>query len=463
MGTAIFTGVSGLLSFQRRLDVIASNIANINTTGYRGSRVLFQDLFSQTLEGARATGGGFGGSNPLQVGLGVRVATIDTNFSQGSLITTGVASDLAIQGSGFFTLSDGTTNLFTRDGSFALNSGGFLIDPATGLFVQGFQANSAGVITTDGLPTNLSIPVGGQAIVRPTSFANLVGNLNSDAVIGQEGGSDAGVITRTIRVFDSLGTARDLTVTFTKRLAVDVSGGETRNAWEFSVTFENTEVANVAAGRTGVLLFDSNGLLVDSGSLDGPGGQGFVSGFGTPPDPNSPADSVLIPEVLFTGNDPQNPLNNSIPVTPFTFDLRFNDISELAGESDVTLSNQDGLPRGVLESFNIGDNGTLNGIFSNGLTVVIGQVALATFANVGGLQRAGSNLFRDTPSSGNAQIGAAGSGGRGSITGGVLEGSNVDLGTEFSNMIVTQRGFQANARTITAADLLLQEAVDLIR
>ena len=122
MGSAIFTGVTGLSAFQRRLDVVANNIANVNTPGYRSSRMLFQDLFSQTLQGARAPDGNFGGSNPIQVGLGVRIGTIDVNHTQGSLLTTGVASDLAIQGAGFFVLSDGTGNFFTRDGSFALNS-----------------------------------------------------------------------------------------------------------------------------------------------------------------------------------------------------------------------------------------------------------------------------------------------------------------------------------------------------
>ena len=299
----------------------------------------------------------------------------------------------------------------------------------------------------DGVTSNLSVPVGGQAIVRPTSFANLLGNLNSEAVIGQISGPEAGIVTRIIRVFDSLGTPLDVTITFTKRVQVDDGTGTLFNAWEFSMDFDGTDVTNIAAGTTGVLLFDNTGTFVDSGFVDD-GTDAFTSGFLT-------ADAVSIPISSFTGN--------SIPTTPFDFNLQFESVTELSGDNDLTLSNQDGLPRGVLESFNIGDNGTINGVFSNGLTVVIGQVALANFANVGGLSRSGANLFRETPASGAGQIGVAGTGGRGSITGGVLEGSNVDLGTEFSNMIITQRGFQANARTISAADTLLQEAVNLIR
>ncbi len=436
MGTAMFTGVTGLLAFQRRLDVVANNIANVNTTGYRGSRVLFQDLFSQTLQGSTGPSGSFGGSNPMQVGLGVGIGSIDVNFNDGSLITTGFSTDLAIQGSGFFVLNDGSSDVFTRDGSFALNSNGLLIDPATGLFVQGFGVNAAGVVDTQSIPGDISIPVGGTAIVQATSVATLLGNLSSDATAGD-------TVTRTLRVFDSLGTEQDIVVTFTKR--AQVTDGIAFNAWEYSASFNGTDVTNLPVGGvTGVLLFDNNGVFHDSGSVDV--GDAFTA---------FPGTEVSIPAVLFTGP--------SIPLTSFDFDLDFAAITELSAASDVTLSAQDGFPRGILESFNVGLNGTINGVFTNGLTRVLGQVALASFSNVAGLERSGNNLFRESPGSGAAQVGVAGTGGRGDVAGGVLEGSNVDLATEFSNMIVTQRGFQANARTITAADTILQETVNLIR
>lgn len=434
MGTALFTAVTALQGYQRRLDVIASNIANVNTTGYRGSRVLFQELFSQTLQGASAPSGNFGGSNALQVGLGVRIGAIDIDFGQGALLTTGVASDMAIQGSGFFVLSTGEGNLYTRDGSFALNSNGELMDPGTGLLVQGFLADGFGVIDPNATPTNIAVPVGGTAIVQTTSLATLIGNLNSDAVAGD-------IVTRTIRVFDSLGTRRDVVLTFTKRPQLN-DGTALRNAWEWRAEFNGTDVSNTAGG-TGVLLFDDSGVFTSVGAETG--------GVFTP----ITGDLVSIPAALFTGD--------SVPTAPFDFNINFGAITELSAANDVTLSAQNGFPRGVLENFNIGANGTINGVFSNGLTIIIGQVALANFANVGGLMRTGDNLFRESPSSGPAQVGTAGTGGRGSVSGGVLEGSNVDLGTEFSNMIITQRAFQANARTITAADTLLLETVNLIR
>lgn len=421
MGTAIYTGVTGLLAHQRRLDVVANNIANVNTTGYRGARMLFQDLFSQTLQGARAPVGSLGGSNPVQVGLGVRIGSIDTNFNQGSLVTTGVASDLAIQGAGFFVLSDGAASYFTRDGSFTLNGDGELIDPATELKVQGYRANSQGEIDTNTQPMDLIVPVGGQAIVRATETVQLTGNLSSEA-----DPTIPTTVVRNVRVYDSLGAARDISVTFTKDAAV--------NLWTWSATYDNgTNVVTLGTSAPAEIQFDTDGIVAS-------GGAGTIT---------------------LTAADLGNPPGQ--PADPFTFNIDFNGITQLSGNSDVTVFNQDGFPRGVLESFNIGEDGTINGVFTNGLTRVIGQVALANFSNVGGLMRVGSNLFRDTPASGTAQVGLPEQGGRGSVSGGVLEGSNVDLGTEFSSMIITQRGFQANARTITASDTLLQETVNLIR
>lgn len=449
MGTALFTAVTGLKAFQRRLDVIANNIANVNTVGYRGARVLFGDLFSQTLEGSSAPDGNFGGTNPSQVGLGVGIATIDIDHGQGSLTTTGFASDLAIQGAGFFILNDGAANTFTRDGSFSVNANGFLIDPATGLFVQGFPIDAAGNVDTQAEVGNLQIPLGGAAIVQATMLTNLVGNLSADATIGDPLAIPPippDTITRRIRVFDSLGTAREIELTFTKIAQVD-DGGTLFNAWEWDAIFDGNSVVNFGAtgGTRSVLLFNPDGSLAQSGFDDGAGN--FVAAL-MPGEFNTSITA-------FPGD--------SVPVTPFEFNIDFNGVTSLSGSSEVTNPTQDGFPLGVLENFNIGESGIINGIFSNGLTRVLGQVALATFSNVAGLERAGNNQFRQSSSSGMAQIGQSNTGGRGSIGGGVLEGSNVDLGTEFSNMIITQRGFQANARTITTADTLLGEAVNLVR
>ncbi len=448
MGTAIFTGLTGLQAFQRKLDVIANNIANVNTTAFKGARVSFGDLFSQTIESAGTPSGNFGGTNPSQVGLGVRLASIDINHSQGSLLQTGVSSDLAIQGSGFFVLSDSVGQVFSRDGAFSLNANGELVHTATGLFVQGFPAID-GVIDSQGVVGNIQVSVGGQAIVQATTLTTLGGNLTAEATEGDPLAIPpipATTATRTIRVFDSLGSPRDILLTFTKIEQVDV-GGTLFNAWAFDATFDGVSAVNVgtSGGTRAVLLFNDDGSLSQYGFDDGAGAFAGTLAAGEP----------VLSVANITGE--------TLPVMPFDFNISFDNMSHLSGDSQVNNPNQDGFPLGVLEAFNIGSGGIVNGIFSNGLSRVLGQVALATFANVGGLERIGDNLFRTSTSTGLAQIGTADSGGRGSINGGALEGSNVDLGTEFSNMIITQRGFQANARTITTADTLLGEAVNLVR
>ncbi len=419
MGMAMLTAVTGLQSHQTRLDVIANNIANVNTVGYRSSRVLFQDLFSQLLRGGSAPVGNFGGSNPQQVGLGVRVGSIDVNHQQGSLLSTGVSSDLAIQGNGFFVLSDGLKTAYTRDGSFDLNANGMLIDPATGMRVQGYIADETGIVNTDKPPEDISIPIGSAGIARSTSNVYLIGNLNANAPTVPT----PTTVSRTIEVYDSLGTARLVTINFTKQATP-------ANQWLWESTYDGNSVGS------GTLNFSTTGDL-----------------------PDGTTGAITIPATLMntTGSQPND----------LTFNIDFSDLTQMAtGEtsgSDVSIRSQDGFPRGVLESFNIGANGEIIGVFSNGLTRVFAQVALATFSNVGGLVRDGNNMYIETPASGVSQIGSPRSGGRGTVSGGVLENSNVDLGTEFSSLIVTQRGFQANARTITAADTLLQETVNLGR
>ncbi|MFP6582277.1 MAG: flagellar hook protein FlgE, partial [Candidatus Hydrogenedentota bacterium] len=436
MSSALFTAVTGLQAFQRKLNVIANNIANVNTTGYRGARVLFQDLFSQTLSGGSPPVGSLGSTNPQQIGLGVRISSIDIDHTQGSLASTGNASDLAIQGNRFFILSNGAGATFTRDGSFGLSTNGFLEDSATGFFVQGYSADITGAINTNGAVGNIQIPVGGQSIVQATTITNLVGNLSAEAESADPLAVPpvlATVVTRTIRAYDSLGVARDIDLIFTKVDQID-DGGTLYNAWEYRAEFEGQEV-QVSVPDAGALLFNSDGSLHAIGSVDG-ANVFTASAAGT--------ENISIPLSLFPGP--------SIPDTPMEFEINFSSVTELSGGTDITNPTQDGFPRGVLQDYTIGENGLITGIFTNGLTRTLGQVALATFSNLGGLARIGNNQFVETPSSGLAQIGTSNTGGRGSISGGVLESSNVDLATEFSNMIIAQRGFQAIARTITAAD-----------
>ncbi len=416
MSVAMNTGVSGMLAQQRRLDVVANNIANVNTVGYRSSRVIFQDLFSQTLQGGVGATDTFGGTNPMQVGMGVSLGSIDVVHTEGSLLTTGINTDVAIQGNGFFVLSDANGQTYSRDGSFQLNSQGTLVDPASGRTVQGWIADSAGTLDVTTPPGDIQLGIGGVATARATSSASLIGNLDSDALVGD-------VVTRTVRVYDSLGTPRDLALNFTKLAAP-------ANSWTWDAQFGGASVG------TGTLTFNADGSM---------------------PAGTTGAISIPSASLASTGSAPAD-LNITVDYSSVT------QLSTTAQTgSDVTLRTQDGYAYGTLESFTVGNNGQLTGVYSNGLRRTIGQVALATFSNVGGLARGGRNSFVETTASGVPQIGVPQTGGRGSVAGGVLEGSNVDLATEFSNLIITQRAFQANSRTITAADTMLQETVNLAR
>jgi len=408
MGTAIFAGVSALQSQQRRLNVIGNNIANLSTIGFRGARVVFQDVLNQTMTSAAPPQSGRGGTNPRQIGLGVTVASIDTSFSQGSLFASNGVADFAIQGDGFFIVNDGSGDFYTRDGSFGLDADGTLVEPATGYTVQGYTAVN-GVIDTSQPVGDILIPTGGGGRTRPTTVATLMGNLDARALLGD-------TEQRLIRVYDSLGTVQDVTVTFTR-------GDPALREYDWDATYGGVPMGS------GTITFDVDGQVSSITS-----------------------STVTIPAAAL-GNGADD----------LVFDLDMTGITQHSDVVTVALTNQDGLPPGVLEAFSIGDGGVINGIFSNGLTEVLGQVALAVFSNPGGLNREGSNVFSVTPNSGIARVGLAGTGGRGMVNGGVLEGSNVDIATEFSNLIISQRAFQAGARAITTADVLLNEAVNLVR
>ncbi len=405
MGTAIYAGVSALQSQQRRINVIGNNIANLNTIGFRSARVIFQDVLNQTLTSASPPQGGRGGTNPRQVGSGVTVASIDTNFNQGSLFPSSGVADFAIQGDGFFIVNDGTGNFYTRDGSFGLDADGTIVEPSTGMTVQGYTAVD-GVIDASAPIGNIVIPTGGGGRTRPTTVATMMGNLDSEAAI-------LDTVQRIIRVYDSLGAVQEITVTFTRTVV---------NEYDWAATHPTA-----GAVGSGTVVFDANGQVTA-------GGSGAIS-------------------VALTNG----------ATTPFLFTMDMTGVTQLADDHTIALTNQDGLPPGVLESFSIGQGGIINGVFSNGLTEVLGQIALAIFNNAGGLIREGSNVFSGTPNSGIARVGLPSTGGRGVVNGGVLEGSNVDIATEFSNLIIAQRAFQAGARSITTADVLLSEAVNLVR
>ncbi|WP_273652272.1 flagellar hook protein FlgE [Cellulomonas fimi] len=389
---SLFSGISGLRAHQTQLDVTGNNIANVNTTGFKASQTQFQDTLSQMLQNGAGAQDGVGGTNPAQVGLGVRVAGITTNFTQGASQMTGRSTDMMIQGDGFFVVRKGNESYYTRAGSFDFDATGQMVLPGEGALVQGWAAVN-GVVDTNGPLVDLRVPAGTLMPAVATSTAAYEGNLDADA-------ADGTTINRTIDVYDATGAARELELTFTK----------SATGWSLTAT-DGTATVNA-----GAMTFTAAGALT------------------TP---------------------------TTVTVGGVAVDL--STITGFSGIDSVKARTQNGQAAGVLQSFALGADGTITGAFSNGLKQTIGRLAIGSFTNPSGLEKAGGSLFRTSVNSGDAQVGAAGTGGRGTLAGGALEMSNVDLSSEFTSLIIAQRGFQANSRVITTSDEVLQELVNLKR
>ena len=408
MMRSMFAGVSGLRTHQTMMDVVGNNIANINTAGFKASQVTFAESIAQLLRGASGPTANRAGINPTQIGLGVRVASIDGVFTQGSSQVTGRNTDLAIQGDGFFIVDTADVRAYSRAGSFTFDNKGSLTGPG-GSLVQGWTADSSGVIDVAQPVSSIRIPLGQVIEPKPTSAVEVGGSLSANAAIG-------GVAVTSIAVFDSLGNEHEVQFTFTK-VAV--------NDWSATVT-----IGGVGATLTPASVqFDVNGQLTSASPL-------VFSGF-TPPG-----------------------------AAPMTFDTVIDSslrLVQFGGASTVEAKTKDGQGIGFLLGYSIGDDGSISGQFSNGAQKLLGQVATATFFNPTGLLRSGDSRFVATVNSGEALIGTAGSGNRGLLSAGTLEMSNVDLAREFTNMIIAQRGFQANSRVITTSDEMLSDLVNLKR
>ena len=388
---SLFSGISGLRAHQTMLDVTGNNIANVNTTGFKSSSAQFQDTLSQVLTNASGAQDGVGGTNPAQVGLGVRTSGISTNFQQGAAQLTNKSTDMMISGDGFFITSKSGEQLYSRAGAFSFDATGQLVT-TDGALVQGWAAAADGSVDTNAALTDLRLPISTLMGAAATSTASFEGNLPSDLTTGT-------VLNRTIDVYDADGTVSSLDLAFTKTAA----------GWGVSGAIG-------ATSGTGTMTFNADGSLASGASMT---------------------------------------------IGAVTVDL--SSLTGFAGLNTVAANTQDGRAAGTLQSFTINSDGTLLGAFSNGLKQAVGQVALAAFTNPNGLEKAGDSAFRTSVNSGDPQIGTASSGSRGSLSGGSLEMSNVDLSAEFTSLIIAQRGFQANSRVITTSDEILQELVNLKR
>jgi flagellar hook protein FlgE len=405
--------LSGLTAESTALSAIANNLANLNTVGYKDTRVDFRDLFYQTI-------GSSGSGDPVQLGAGVGVSAMPSNFTQGNVDPTGVATDVAIDQDGFFVVQkDGVTS-YTRAGNFSVADDDTLVT-AEGQQVMGYPAVNGAIDTGQGL-TALSLGTGTISPPTATSSVEIRTNLDAAATVGSVGGSYSTPIT----IYDSLGASHVLTFNFTK------TGS---NAWDYSISIPAADVGgtgNPTVLSSGSLTFDGSGnLTAPTGNVTGINVTGLTDG----------ASNMTFDWKLYDGNAAV--------------------LTQVAAPNGTSATQQDGSGSGALRNFSIGSDGIITGSFSNGKTAILGQLALATFANVQGLSRTGNNGFSETLASGQAAVGAPGTGGRGSLEGGALELSNVDIAKEFAAMIVAQRGFQANARVVTTFDQITQETINL--
>ena len=424
---SLFSAISGLQAHQTKMDTVGNNIANVNTVGYKSSTTVFEDTLSQVLRNGSAPTGTAGGTNPAQVGLGVKVAEITTNFSQGSTQSTGRSSDFMISGDGFFVTKSGNQQLYTRAGSFDFDGTGRLVTP-DGNLLQGWMANANGVVNTNGPIGDLSVPFGQSLAPTATKNSEVKGNLSADAVA-----TDPPVQTQ-VTMYDSLGEAHQVSYVFQKTA--------TANSWTLNVLDDkgNTMLPTTPGPPVTPTLvnvtFNAAGVMTSPtmGAPAVPGAFQF-----TPPAAAFPS---------WGG--------------PVTVDLT--GMSQFGGPPTVNASSPavgGGSAQGTLESFSLGNDGSITGVYSNGLRQVIGQLALANFANPSGLTKSGNSSYAVGDNSGSANIGVAGTGGRGSLTAGALEMSNVDLAQEFTGLIIAQRGFQANSKVITTSDQILQDLVQM--
>ncbi len=416
MMRSLYAGVSGLRNHQTRLDVIGNNIANVNTVAFKASRVTFKEAFSQLLQGASRPPGDLGGVNPIQIGSGMNIGSVDQLFTQGTLESTGQMTDLAIQGDSFFVVSNGARRFYTRAGNFQLDADGRLISANNGYVVQGINADSTGNFSSSSRIGGIMLPFGQQSPPRVTDAITMTGNLDASAAVGDT--HSVGVTT-----YDALGAPHNLEIIFT-----NTAPGE----WDWEVTASD---ADPIVG-TGTVTFNADGTL---STFTYPGGGSTLTI--TPTGAGAPFD---------------------IEINAGTFG-DFDGLSGFSKASNAVVASQSGYQSGDLETIAIDAYGVITGFFSNGVSHALAQIALARFNNPSGLLRNGDNMFAESANSGLAVLGFAGTSNQSTVTPGALENSNVDLSQEFTSMIVTQRGFQANARVITTSDEMLNELVNLRR
>ena len=477
MMRSLFSGVSGLKNHQTRMDVIGNNISNVNTTGFKSSRVNFEDSLSQTLTAASQASGTTGGTNPKQIGLGSRISAIDVNFKDGSVQSTGINTDLCLSGNALFVVQQGNQTFYTRNGAFNFDADGNLVN-AEGLYVQGYMNASATehkTINTNGSTSSIQVRAGKTMPSAKTEKANYINNLNSSAAtitgitatrkngtqepitdsvtVGDDGSANpyiAAVLTMsdgttqtvtsgtyttthsiplstTVKIYDSLGTAHVVPITVEKTAA-------------------NTWVAKLAKDKITEEDGSYTELSMSEATIKFKNTGAFESG--------SASLNLKYYDKADTATRKETAAPQTVPIT-------FDNLTQYANSSTINAE-ADGYASGTLDTVTIDESGTVIGTYTNGVLRKEAQIAVAQFTNAPGLTKKGNSLYVESQNSGVPNIGTA-EGFGATITASALEMSNVDVAEEFSNMIITQRGFQSNSKIITVSDEMLENLINMKR
>ncbi len=419
--------LSGLTASSEALSTTANNLANLNTIGYKDEHIQFADLFYQNF-------GTNGAGDPIQQGAGVTVAAKPSDFTQGNVTPTGVSTDVAIQGNGFFVVEKNGVRSYTRAGNFEVGTDN-LLKTVGGQHVLGYPAVNGAVNTSGGL-TALALGAGTVSPATVTANVSLTSNLDATAAVGSTYSTQA-------TIYDSLGGSHNITFTYTKSAT---------NTWTYDASIPASDITGATAPvsvASGSLIFNGDGTLLSitptsaTASLTNPS-------ITVPPVTTPPTTQTVFADGA-----------NQLAFTWHVANAGVGLLTQLAGPNSTASIQQDGTSSGTLQNFNIGSDGTMTGSFSNGKTATIGQIALASFADEQGLSHTGNNDFTPTLASGQPTVGGPGTGGLGSISGGALEQSNVDIASEFAALIVAQRSYEANARVVTTFDQVAQATIAL--
>jgi flagellar hook protein FlgE len=554
MANSMITGVSGLQSHQKMIEIVGNNLANLNTVGFKQRSAVFSDVLYETLRGGSSgTNGVSGGTNPVQVGTGSRLSSTRSNMTAGSLESTGSALDLALDGDGFFVVKSASSNLYTRAGAFQIDKNGLLVDSGTGYSVQRFgivgESDEVYPAFQTAGDNSIHIPLGAAVAGRATQNVTINGNLPSNGslpikeILSTPAWKASGAAATTSTLLNNLdfvttpyqaGDTIDITGTDADGLpvsvsipvtgtttvndlltaingavsgttsSIDASGKLVLTADDPGESYLSLSIAN-GSGNTGTADFAGVPFVVTQAGTSGAIVRGGIPVYDTTGGVHTinyqfdkqldgtwsltatmdPAEGTIIDgqvsgitfnasgkfsSVAGTGNgDSDMTILFQGQTTPLTFNLVLNGgtqagggLSSFSGDASIS-SSQDGYANGVLTDVQVDSSGIIQGVASNGVQFPIAQLAIGNFRNAQGLLAVGNSLYNASLSSGDVQLGAAGATGNGAVRAGQLEQSNVDIAVEFTRLIIAQRGFSANARTITVTNDILQELTGLIR